>query len=88
MLTLPRELETIDFSLLSVGQPRLGPRFGESNIIEFIDPLRDGIAMLFCVVIGEESGDDSAKVEWWRLVEAREKSSPRECRGIEVAGMP
>jgi hypothetical protein len=41
------------------------------------------------MMIGDESGDDcSAKVEWWRFVQAREKSSPRECLGREVAGEP
>lgn len=39
------------------------------------------------VMMGDESGDGcSASVEWWRLVQALEKSSPREWRGKEVCG--
>lgn len=56
--------------------------------MELIEPLRDGIAMLFCVMIGDESGDDSATVEWCKFVHAREKSRPLECLGIDVAGEP
>ena len=64
MLILPTELDTVDLSTFpSRGQPAVGPRLGESSIIEFIEPLRDGMAMLFCVIMGEESGEDSARVE-------------------------
>lgn len=39
-------------------------------------------------MVGDESGDDSARVEWCRLVQAREKSRPRERRGSTEAGDP
>jgi hypothetical protein len=43
--------------------------------------------MPFCVIVGEESGEDcSARVEWWRLVHARENSAPRDRRGRSEAG--
>ena len=33
-------------------------------------------------IVGEESGDRfSARVEWWRFVQAREKSNPLDRRG-------
>ena len=90
ILTLPTELDTVDRSLrLICGHVEPGPRLGESSIIELTEAFRDGIpiASPFCVMTGEESGDDcSARVEWWRLVQAREKSRPRECRGSEVTG--
>lgn len=36
---------------------------------------------------GDESGDGcSARIEWWRLVAAREKSRPRERRGSRLVG--
>jgi len=63
MLILPTELDTFDLSVTSGGHPIVGPRFGESNIIELIEPFLEGIAMLFWVIIGDESGDDSASVE-------------------------
>ena len=36
--------------------------------------------------MGEDSGDDSARVEWWRFVAALEKSSPLDRRGRTEAG--
>jgi hypothetical protein len=57
--------------------------------MELIDILREGMFIAFCVATGEESGSRcSASIEWCRLVQAREKSSPRECLGSEVAGLP
>ena len=45
--------------------------------------------MLFCVIVGEESGEDcSASVEWCRFVAARAKSRPLEWRGSTFAGDP
>jgi len=41
-----------------------------------------------CVMTGDESGSLSASVEWCSEVQARLKSRPRECRGMEVAGEP
>lgn len=60
---------------------------GSSCIDRCIEDRRDGIMMPFCVMVGEESGEDwSTSVEWWRLVQAREKSSPLEWRGSIVDG--
>lgn len=90
MLTLPTELDTADRSLrltLICGQFAPGTRLGESSIMELTDALREGMPIPFWVMMGEESGDDcSARVEWWRLVHAREKSRPREWRGSDVWG--
>lgn len=64
MLILPTELDSPDFSVfMNMGQLPLGPRFGLSSIMLLTLPLREGIAMLFWVMIGELSGDDSANVE-------------------------
>lgn len=89
MFTLPTELLTV---LLSGAREPHGTlvepcMFGESSIILVILPLRGGI-IIFCVMTGEESGElCSARVEWCRLVHAREKSNPRECLGSDVAGL-
>lgn len=66
IFTLPTEEDMADRSgLPMLGQLELGPRPGESSIIEPTEALRDGIIMPLCVIIGEESGDDcSARVEW------------------------
>jgi hypothetical protein len=49
--------------------------------------LRLGMFMALPPMVGDESGDDcSARVEWWRLVAAREKSRPRERRGRILVG--
>lgn len=48
-------------------------------------PLRrlPGMFIALPVIVGDESGEDcSASVEWCRFVAAREKSRPRERRGI------
>lgn len=46
-----------------------------------------GILIPFCVIVGDESGEDwSGRVEWCRLVQARENSAPRERRGSSDAG--
>ena len=60
---------------------------GDSIIIEFARGLLVGILIPFCVMVGEESGEDwSGSVEWWRLVQALENSAPRERRGSSDAG--
>lgn len=49
---------------------------------------RCGIIIPRPPTVGEESGDDSARVEWWRFVQARAKSRPRERRGRTEPGDP
>lgn len=83
MLMLPTELEG------AVLPPLLqAPILGESPmIIEFARGFLVGILIPFCVIVGEESGEDwSGSVEWWRLVQALENSAPRERRGSSDAG--
>lgn len=84
MLMLPTELEAAILSLF----PHICMLIlGESSTMEFPRGLREGIIMPFCVIVGEESGDDcSARVEWWRLVQALENSAPRDRRGRRAAG--
>jgi hypothetical protein len=89
MFTLPTELLTALRSGARDPHALPGIMAGESSAMELIDILREGIFIAFCVVTGEESGSRcSASVEWWRLVQAREKSRPREWRGSDVAGLP
>lgn len=84
MLMLPTEL---DGATLSPCPHICRPTLGESITIEFPRGLREGIIMPFCVIVGEESGEDcSARVEWWRLVQALENSAPRDRRGRRAAG--
>ncbi len=62
-----------------MGHPPIEFGLGDSIIMDTLDPLRDGILKLFCVIVGEESGEDwSGRVEWWRFVHARAKSKPLE----------
>jgi hypothetical protein len=87
MLMLPTELEG------AVLSPWLHPpcmlTFGESSSIEFERGFRGGILIPFCVIVGEESGEDWAgSVEWWRFVQALENSAPRDRRGSIEAGEP
>lgn len=50
-------------------------------------PLRAGMFIPRSPMTGDESGDGcSARIEWWRLVAAREKSRPRERRGKRLVG--
>lgn len=61
--------------------------FGESRIIELARGLLEGIIMPFCVIVGDESGEDwSASVEWCKLVHALENSAPLDRRGRREAG--
>lgn len=62
MFMLPTEL---DAAVLSpVPQAECMFTFGESRTIELPRGFRDGIIMPFCVIVGEESGEDwSARVE-------------------------
>lgn len=47
------------------------------------------MAIALPVMVGEESGEDcSARVEWCKLVAAREKSRPRERLGSTLVGLP
>ncbi|KAK8217533.1 hypothetical protein M8818_001291 [Zalaria obscura] len=72
-----------------LGQLELGPRPGESSIIEPTEALRDGIIMPLCVIIGEESGDDcSARV--WRLdsFSAMEPGAWAMCSRAACGGRP
>ena len=80
MFMLPTELDPV-FKSPAVKR-------GESTNMELNDCFR-GFIMARWAKAGDESGDDwSARVEWWRLVTAREKSMPRECRGRTLAGDP
>ena len=46
-----------------------------------------GMFIALLPIVGEESGEAwSARVEWWRLVAAREKSRPRDLRGRMLVG--
>jgi hypothetical protein len=84
MLMLPTELDAA--VVLSPCPHACRPMLGESSTIEFPRGLRDGIIMPFCVIVGDESGDDwSARVEWWRWVQALENSAPRDRRGRSEA---
>lgn len=85
MLMLPTEL---DGAVLSPWlQPPCMLTLGESSSIELERGFRGGILMPFCVIVGEESGEDwSGRVEWWRLVQALENSAPRDRRGSTEAG--
>lgn len=85
MLILPTEL---DAAVVLPPFPHVcRPTLGESRTMELPRGLRDGIIMPFCVIVGDESGDDcSARVEWWRWVQARENSAPRDRRGSSEAG--
>lgn len=85
MFMLPTELEA------PVLSPWLQPpcmfTLGDSSNMEFERGFRGGILIPFCVMVGEESGEDaSGRVEWWRLVHALENSAPRERRGRSDAG--
>lgn len=40
------------------------------------------------VMVGDESGEDSASVELWRCVAARENSRPRDLLGSTLVGDP
>jgi hypothetical protein len=80
ILMLPTELDAPVLSPLP--HPPCMLTFGEFINIELERGLRDGILIPFCVIVGDESGDDcSGSVEWWRLVQALENSAPRDRRG-------
>lgn len=86
MLMLPTELEAAVLSPWC--QAVCITELGESRtIMELERGLFEGILMLFWVMVGDESGEDaSGRVEWWRLVHARENSAPRDRRGSSEAG--
>lgn len=84
ILILPTELEA---AVLSPFPHMCMPALAESRIIELPRGLREGIIIPFCVIVGEESGEEaSASVEWCRLVQALENSAPRERRGKRELG--
>ena len=67
-----------------ITQAPLSPKLDHSHI--YASPttniLRPGMFMAREPIVGDESGDAwSARVEWCRLVAAREKSRPRDRRG-------
>lgn len=76
----PTERGIEAFSLApEVDQLHDDPTLGESKAMDIDELRRDGGIMGFWMSVGDESGDDcSARVEWWRLVAALEKSMPRE----------
>ena len=92
-LALPSELEKPPLSAI-LDHRELGKAPGESGTMgvfaELYKPLRGGIVMPpRPPTTGEESGDDcSARVEWWRLVQALEKSKPLDRRGRAEPGDP
>jgi hypothetical protein len=95
MFIEPTELEAAVLSPLPLPLPLPFPlphvecvlTFGLSRIMLFALCLLEGIIMPFCVIVGDESGDDwSASVEWWRFVQAREYSAPLDRRGNREAG--
>lgn len=62
IFTLPSELDTTLRS--EPGTCDQGPKGEGSIFMAFIDIFLGGIIMPFCVIVGDESGDDSARVEW------------------------
>lgn len=75
MFTLDTELDTVVRSL--------GPDVenGCTADVDPIDPRRGGMATPRPPIVGDDSGDDSARVDKCKFVHAREKSSPRDLRG-------
>lgn len=88
LLTEPEMTERSPFPC-ECDQPLL-PICGESSTMElWPKPERAGIGIAFCVMVGDESGDEaSASVEWCRFVHALAKSNPLECLGRTEAGEP
>jgi hypothetical protein len=87
MFIEPTELEAAVLSPLPLPHVECVLTFGLSRIMLFALCLLEGIIMPFCVIVGEESGDDwSASVEWWRFVQALEYSAPLDRRGKREAG--
>lgn len=90
IFTLPTELLTVLLSCPIWPQVMLAAppiMLGESSAILPRDILRPGMLSGLWPITGDESGSlCSARVEWCRLVQALEKSRPRECLGRLVAG--
>jgi hypothetical protein len=61
---------------------------GESSTLLLTRLFLGGICKPRPEIVGEESGEDSASVEWCRFVHARAKSSPRDRLGSIDAGDP
>jgi len=87
-LILLSEHDTFDLSVTRGGHAIAESRLSKSSIIELIEPFREGIAILFWVMISDESRDDSASVEWCRMVQALLKTRTLECLGRDVADKP
>lgn len=89
MFTLPTELLTVLLSGAKLPHPP-PPIAGESSIMLPLLAFLVGIIILFVVINGLLPGLCpgclAASVEWCKFVHAREKSSPRECLGRDVAG--
>lgn len=83
---LPTELDKPDRSPpIAAPHKELDTLLGDSGTLELLGgllkrPLRD-MKPPRDPIMGEDSGEDSASVEWCRLVAAREKSNPLERRG-------
>lgn len=79
MFTLDTELETAVRSF--------GPDVENGTAeVDPNDPRRGGIATPRPPIVGDDSGDDSARVERCKFVQAREKSRPRDRRGRTEPG--
>ena len=89
-LELPTELDRPVLSAFAiVDQSEFGTLFGDSGTLGLLGglkrPLR-GIIQPRDPTMGEDSGDDSASVEWCRFVAALEKSIPRDLLGSTDEG--
>jgi hypothetical protein len=81
MFTLDTELE--------IAVRSAGPDVEKGPIeVDPGEPRRCGMVTPRPPTVGDESGDDSAMIEWCRFVHAREKSSPRDRRGSTEPGEP
>ena len=91
MLELPTELDKPDFSPpASAPHNEQDTLLGDSETAELLggllkSPLRD-MNIDREPTMGDDSGEDSARVEWCRLVAAREKSKPLDRRGNDAGG--
>jgi len=90
IFTLPKELETVIRSAFPmVDHKELELMLLESRPPEKCKPFfLFGMFIARPVMVGEESGDDSASVELWRCVADRENSKPRDLLGRTLVGDP
>lgn len=81
-------LTELDRFVLSCNEDHIGFWLGDSKIVPLSAmPLLWGI-LIPRPVIGDASGDDSASVEWCRLVHALAKSRPLDLLGRTDEGEP